>query len=160
MGRLTRSKKIDANDAAIIERQKQALELRKAGASYRRIGDQLGISHEQARRDIEGALALHREDVASSADGLRALEVARLDDTLYKLQLYLNGEPQYDAAGKFLNTKRFAPATVMAAIDRTLKVMERRAKLLGLDKPIKVEHSGDNDNPILIALTKMDVDDL
>lgn len=143
MARSTRGKKTDANDAAIIERQKQALDLRKAGASYRRIGDQLGVSHEQARRDVEGALALHLEEVATSADQLRALELAKLDDTLYKLQLYLNGEPQYDQSGKFSGTKRFSPAVVFAAIDRSLKIMERRSKLLGLEKPVKVDVTSD-----------------
>ena len=41
----------------------------------------------------------------------------------------------------------------LAGIDRCLRIMERRAKLLGLDAAEKVEHSGD----LVISLRSVDM---
>lgn len=137
--------------AAILEREKKALHLKKAGASYRAIGEQLSVSHTQARHDVEQALTYIRDDVGVDAKALRDLEVARLDDDLLKLQDYINGERVIvrDASGNpmvnavdgslIYDVKRYAPTTVMAAIDRKIRIQERRSKLLGLDAPVKFQ---------------------
>lgn len=150
MGR-TRTKAADAKADEQLDREMQALQLRKAGASYRTIGRQLGISHEQARRDVEQALSYIRDDVAQDARKLRDLELARLDDNLLKVQDYIQGERvlvrdgngnpilKPDGSDYVYEVRRFAPATVLAAIDRMLKISERRARLLGLDMPVKYE---------------------
>lgn len=128
------------------EREKQALHLRKAGASYRAIGEQLGVSHEQVRRDIEKALEYIREDVSTDARKLRDIEAARLDDMWLKLQSKLNpkqGEP--------LEYK---------AIDTALRIMERRAKLLGLDAPVQIQNLDFRDataNELRAAMTDKNV---
>jgi DNA-binding transcriptional MerR regulator len=107
----------------ILEREKKALELKKLGYSYRKIGDALDMSHTQARHDIENALAYIKDDVAVDAKALRDLEVARLDDMLLKLQSKIN-DPHN---------------THYKAFDTALRIMERRSKLLGLDAPVKVQ---------------------
>lgn len=106
--------------AAILEREKQALHLKKAGASYRAIGEQLGVSHTQARHDVEQALTYIRDDVGVDAKALRDLEVARLDDYLLKLQPKIT-----------LGSEK--------AIETALRIGQRRSHLLGLDAPVKFQ---------------------
>lgn len=136
--------------ADILEREKKALELKKDGRSYRVIGDLLGVSHTQARHDVEHALSYIRDDVATDAMKVRDLELARLDDDLTKLQDIIRGEryivrdgagnPVFKPNGEPLyDVKQRAPSVVMQAIDRKLRIAERRAKLLGLDMPLQVE---------------------
>jgi len=99
---------------AAVERQGRALELRKAGIGYATIARQLGYAGPSgAYKAIMTALhAVTREPARELVD----LEVARLDDLL--LGLWGN-----------------ARKGNVAAVDRVLKIMQRRADLLGLDAP-------------------------
>lgn len=103
------------------ERRRQALELRKAGATYDRIAQQLGFANRGgAYRAVETAL---REITAEPAQDVRQLELERLDALLLGLW------PQARKGNQ-------------GAVDRVLRIMERRAKLLGLDAPTKAEVGG------------------
>ena len=95
------------------ERHLQALELRKAGVTYEVIAGQLGYANASgARKAVVSALkATLREPAAE----LRELELARLDAMLLPLW-------------------RPVQAGDEKAIDRALRIMERRARLLGLDR--------------------------
>ena len=106
------------------ERRNQALELRKAGASYRAIGEKLGVSHVMAFNYISQALGALAEVQAAAAADLRTIELLRLDD----MQLALAKQVR---------------AGHLGAIDRTLRIMERRSKYCGLDSAIRTENSGD-----------------
>lgn len=95
-----------------LDRHLKALELRKAGVSYRHIAEQLGY------RGVSGAhsavaRALKKAIQEPAAEVLK-LELERLDALL--LALWSDAK-----RGNY------------GAIDRTLKIMERRSKLLGLD---------------------------
>jgi hypothetical protein len=105
------------------ERRERCLELRRAGASYRDIGEQLGISPSAAYKHVNVALNRLREDVNEQAGDLRTLELMRLDSLF---------EKAYGAA----------MAGDLAATDRCLRCMERRSKLLGLDAALRAEISG------------------
>lgn len=100
------------------ERQRKAVELRKAGLGYDAIAVECGY------RDRSGAyravMAALRALVREPAEELRDLEVARLDDML---------------KGLWVNARKGN----VYAIDRVLKIMTRRAELLGLDAPKKVK---------------------
>ncbi len=98
------------------ERELRALELRKAGATYRRIGEHLGITEQGAHKAVMRALNKLIADVSESADQLRELEVQRLDAMLLGL---------WDQA-RLGDVK---------AVTASLRVMERRARMLGLDLP-------------------------
>jgi hypothetical protein len=112
-----------AEKGAILQRQLQALELRKAGYSYRAIGERLGISHVQAYTDVNAELARLTELRKDSTEELRELELERLDVLLKGLEPMARvGNP--------------------GAVNSYLRVMERRAKLLGLDAPTKQEVTG------------------
>ena len=111
------------------ERHLQALELRKAGATYQAIAEQLGYAHgKSAYKAVASAL---RATLREPAAGVRELEVARLDSAL-------------------LAVWRRVQAGDDKAIDRLLRISERRAKLLGLDAAIRKELSGPGGGPLTI----------
>lgn len=110
----------DKEKSKILERQIQVLELRQSGWSFRAIGEKLDISHVQAWQDFQNALTELREVSNDKADDLRQLELERLDAL----------------------TKALEPMAMVGntnSINAYLRVMERRAKLLGLDAPEKKE---------------------
>lgn len=98
------------------ERQAEALELRKAGATYPEIAKRLGYRDKSAAyRAVAAALDELAEETSASAEQLRELENSRLDR---------------------LHTIAWAQATQnrdLAAVDRAIRISERRAKLYGLD---------------------------
>lgn len=101
-----------------VDRHIQALELRKAGVSYQRIAEALGFNSPQAAwKAVNSAL---KKTVQEPSDELRKLEVERLDAA---------------AAAIYPSVKQGQ----YGAIDRWIRIMERRAKLLGLDMPAKVD---------------------
>ena len=108
--------KTSARRVVATERQRQALELRKAGASYEQIKEKLGYRNKtSAYKAVTSAL---RKMLKEPAEEVRSLEAARLDALTVKLW--------HDAL-----------AGQQGAVDRILRIMDRRAKLLGLDAPDK-----------------------
>ena len=97
-------------------RRLQALELRKAGASYQQIGERLGISNGQAFQDVKREMAKIAEQATELATEVRQMELERLD------AMHLGLWPE-------------ARKGHLGAVDRVLRIMERRASLLGLDAP-------------------------
>lgn len=109
------------------ERQRQALELRKAGVGFQQIADKLGYAdHSGAYRAVATAL---KKTLQEPADELRAIEVERLD------QLLLGLWPKAIKGDTW-------------SVDRVLKIMERRSALLGLDAPVKRELTANIDHVI------------
>jgi hypothetical protein len=102
---------------AAAERARQALELRKAGAQYADIATTLGYADASgAYRAVSRALA---KLTAEPAAELRELELLRLDRMLQAIwDQVIRGNH--------------------GAVDRALRIGERRAKLLGLDAPQKI----------------------
>jgi hypothetical protein len=124
--------KTGQKEAAAVRRQK-ALDLRTAGARYRQIGAQLGVSYQTAYRDVQVALGEIATLQAGKAEKLRELELERCD----KLTLALSPK---------------ARAGDEKSVRAVLAVMDRRAKLLGLDAPTKLEHAGANGSPFRFTL--------
>ena len=109
----------DAVDA--LERQLKALELRKAGVAYEEIARALGFKWKSgAFAAVKRAL---KEVKREPCQELIVLEAERLD----KMQTALWAKAIRGDYG---------------AVDRILRIMERRAELLGLDAPEKQEVSG------------------
>ncbi len=99
-------------------KENQTFTLRMAGANYADIADRVGYA------DASGAYrafnrALNRL-VLETPDEARLLELARLDAIS-------------------INLFRSAQQGALGSVDRYLRVMERRSKLLGLDAPDRVE---------------------
>lgn len=57
----------------------QAMRLRITGASFRAIGKQLGVSHENARKRCERAVAELAQQRTDTAEAMRLMESNRLD---------------------------------------------------------------------------------
>ena len=96
------------------ERRRQAVELRKAGATYERIGAKLGVSAQAAWKAVDKALAATKRATSEAAETVRQIELSRLDAM---------------QAGLWLT----AIKGNHGAVDRVLRIMERRARYLGLD---------------------------
>jgi hypothetical protein len=114
----------NAARARKLERQGRALELRRMGWGYVEIASALGIGKSQAHRLVKAGLAEAYATVVSEATELRAEELSRLDAML---------------SGLWPDARKGD----VLSVDRVLKIMERRAKLLGLDAPVKLAHGGD-----------------
>ncbi len=99
------------------EKHAEALQLRKEGKSYQAIADKLGYA------DPSGAMlavknALDRITLEDAED-VKKMELERLNQMLESLDWKL-------AMGDY------------NAIDRALRIMDRRARYLGLDAPTKI----------------------
>ena len=102
------------------ERKRQAVALRIAGATFEQIGERLGISKQAAHGLVVKALEATNKQTAETAEQLRAIELQRLD----ALQAALWADAMRGDEQK---------------VDRVLRVMQRRAALLGLDAPARQE---------------------
>lgn len=112
-------KNTPADDLKAAERRKKALALRLTGATLQEIADHNGTAVSTVHSDIDRALGdIPRQE----ADALRAQEVERLD----RLQRAIWGK---------------ALQGDLPTIDRVLRIIDRRAKMLGLDAPQQVEVS-------------------
>lgn len=97
-----------------LDRTSRALELRKSGATFAHIANELGYANESgAYKAVMRAL---KKTLQEPADEVRMLEVERLDALLSGL---------------------WARKNTPEVTDRILRIMERRAKLLGLDSPVR-----------------------
>ena len=125
------------------ERRLKAISLRKAGHAWESVGAQMGITQQAAQQLVKRALAATMRE--ATAD-LRALEVARLDDLLLALySLATSNDPELPLTRLQLEAQ-----------DRVLRIMERRAKLLGLDAPSKQEITGADGGPISVEAWQAD----
>lgn len=120
-----------ARKAEQAEKRRKALALREANLSYEEIAQAMGWSHRSvARRFVERALkATYQEP----ADEVRRLELRRLD------RLARDWWP-LALARKDAKTGEAIPPDP-DALDRMMKLMDRRAKLLGLDAPVQIEQT-------------------
>lgn len=106
------------------DRERECLSLRKAGATYDQIAERVGITREGARGAVARALAALSDVCTEEAKEVRQLELDRLDVMLLGI---------WDQARR----------GDVQAIDRVLRIQERRAKFLSLDMPDKIYMSGD-----------------
>lgn len=128
------------------ERDADAARLRAQGKTYQTIAETLGWTHASAaRKAVQRALVAV---VQEAGDELRVLEVERLNDLLDRAYQVMDTVHYAHSAGKLIERYdaeqgRFEPlrdsAPILGAMDRVLKIMERRAKLLGLDAPTRHE---------------------
>jgi len=105
-------------DPELVDREIKVLELRRAGLTWQRISEETGYA------DASGAYLAYKRAIKRTmqqpADELREQELDRID----RLQLAL-----WPKAMKGDN----------ASVNTIVRLMERRARLLGLDTPIKIQ---------------------
>lgn len=147
------------------ELQKKICELRMQGYNFTQIAEQLGIrpqhAHEQHRRAMKSIIQAPAQEV-------RDLEVTRLDMMLASLHAdYVkffpvvnsgqvirdvleneDGTPVVHEDGRPVTYKLEDIGPRMQILDRMLKIQDRRAKLLGLDAPVRRTLEGADGGPV------------
>ena len=108
------STKTNADRVRKMERQVKAMDLRRSGLTYQEIANKLGVSLETAHSAVKAGMNEIAEHIRGDAAVLAAEEVARLDAMMVGLWTQ-------------------ARTGHLGAVDRVLRIMERRARLLGLD---------------------------
>ncbi|HEY7183851.1 MAG TPA: hypothetical protein VIC84_20635 [Blastocatellia bacterium] len=129
-------RKTSADMVDVALRQTEALRLRQAGNTFEQIATKLRYSDPSGARNA--VLAALRENVTEPNAEMRALELARLDA---------------------LHAALWSKARLgdLGAVDRVLKLMERRAKMLGLDARQAVDVSVEDRSRTMVecAITAM-----
>lgn len=108
----------------IAEQRREAFALRKAGHDYNYIAAKIGKSRKTACQYVLDELARLAHEVAEDADDVRQIEVQRLDD-MFNVAFVkaIKGD--------------------LKAMEQVVKIMDRRAKFLGLDSATKLAgHKG------------------
>lgn len=103
--------------STLAMRETRAVEMRKAGATYDQIADALDCTRSTAYRTVMRALARNQSE---EVEEFRMIEGARLD----RLQMAVWNR---------------AVSGSESAINTVLRIMDRRARLFGLDAPSKVD---------------------
>jgi len=127
----------------VAERRVAALELRKAGRTYRYIAAMLNVDVHTAWEDVQAELTALRQQATEIAEEVRELELRRLDDWTAALTAQ-------------------AQTGRERSIDSLVRIQERRARLLGLDAPtkqeIKAEHHVTQNDLGLLSNVELAVD--
>jgi hypothetical protein len=122
--------------ALMATQAERALALRVEGKTLQAIADELDVSKTTAHNIVVGAL----NEVRATNKELAQLH----------LQLELERCDQLQAA----LAEKIAKGDVRA-VEASIKVMDRRAKLLGLDAAQKLEHAGPDGGPINVDATSI-----
>lgn len=109
-----------ATDLTQLERRAQAVDLAKTGQPYRAIGAALGVNASTVARDI-AAWAAETKPSVEATEELRKLQLEEINGLAVKLWAKLDGEDY------------------LSVVDRLVKLMERKARLMGLDMPTQVQ---------------------
>jgi transposase len=102
----------------------RAAKLRERGRSYRSIAQVLGVDVHTAYSYVWTHFDQLKRDATESLEKVRHLELVRLDRYLRKLEGII---------------RMHDPEAATKAIATALRVQERRAKLTGLDAPVRTE---------------------
>jgi DNA-binding CsgD family transcriptional regulator len=151
----------------VQNRKNDILRMRTEGMSFREIADEMGLTNGYVYKLYKKAL---KSIIVENVVEVRKMELARLDalqEEVIKvlrefnplvsggrvvydvdlpsdnIELDEEGEPVERSLRKLPDQK-----LKFDAINSALKIMERRAKLLGLDAPVKAEVTGANGGPI------------
>ena len=108
-------------DPDAVERRNTALDMRSRGYSYTDIAKTLGVSRSTAHKYVTTELDKIREETRASAEQVRGLELSRLDRLWRRAEELLDSDDDDGAK----------------AIGAALRIMERRARLLGLDAQVE-----------------------
>lgn len=123
------------------ERRKKIAANLLAGLDYRTMANALGVSIGTIAADVKILMGRWQKEQVGVMDQIVQLEVTRLDRALNAIwNKILDGD--------------------QGAINSMLRIMERRAKLLGLDKPAGLDLTSDGE-PITVKIVKgVSMDDL
>jgi DNA-binding transcriptional MerR regulator len=128
--------------AAVLQRRERAIRLRNQGVQWSQIATELGYSDKAAAcKDVSRALKERREQLALAVDEHREQALAHLDDMAAAVWAVLKARHQTIQNGKVVRDNGepvLDDGPVLSAVDRLLRIEERRARLLGIDAPSQV----------------------
>jgi len=133
----------------VTVRRTKLLELRRQGVRYDddRVADLGYSSPDAARKDLHRALEAHRAAEAAEIGIYRQQENERLDALLEAAwPRATQPSPVFDKEGNVISEE-----LDMRAVDTVLRLMDRRAKLNGLDMPTKAEVTGAGGGPLQMS---------
>lgn len=121
-------------------RDAEACRLRTRGMGYLQIAKELGFADASgAHQAVQRGLQAIRQE---SAEDVRRIELERLDGLLDMAREIAEAAHPTVSAGKVLDVPD--NALRLAAMDRLLRIQERRARLLGLDAPQRISVDAEN----------------
>lgn len=120
-GTVTAPEPMSAKQDEILARRKEVWALRLKGRQVREIAEQLKVGVGTVHRDLEAVRAELDDRVMQFAEVERAVGAARLDTIAFKI---------FNAIDEVV-----VPGDLPTLANALVRIEERRAKLLGLDKP-------------------------
>lgn len=135
------------NQADKIDRTKQrtkAIDMRRVGITWERIATECGYnSAATAAADIYRVLSERTREMGEAVTGLRSIEADKLD-AMERVIIRIMNKPHVLAQqGRIVYNQDGTPvedtAPLFQCVDRLIRIAERRAKLLGLDAPVKAQ---------------------
>jgi hypothetical protein len=129
--------------AAIAERRARVLAMRIEQRPYAEIAVILGVPEHTARKDYTLALEQRKTEVDEQAHLIVSLELSKLDALEHAAWQVLRTRHILAQQGKIVCDSDGRPleddAPTLQAIDRILKIAERRARLRGHDAPLRAK---------------------
>jgi len=134
-----------AEERVLIERRRaRVLAMRIEQRPYSEIARELGITEDVAEKDYQRARDAAKAEFSAARSASVAIEAVRLDAMERAAWEVLRREHIVIQHGKVVRINRRPvkdDGPILDAIDRLVRISARRAKMLGLDAPVKVEVS-------------------
>lgn len=118
------------------ERRNQAMQLRIHGATFKEIGRAMGVTEQRAHQLVSEGVAHQSLYLAETANELIVIEAARLE-RLYAMAYRRATFQPPSPAGP--DPHRPPPEMDYEAARLCVRISERRSKLLGLDRPTRLD---------------------
>lgn len=126
---------------AVLERRAKVAALRRQGMRNQlQVAALLGVDNSTICRDFAALDEEYRERARAETDLEKGIDLDRIEEMMIGLW------PKASTGGYL-------------SVDRVVALMERRAKLLGLDAPTKQQFTGDPDAPMTIVVRYEGEDD-
>jgi hypothetical protein len=142
----------NAERVLIAQRRTRVLAMRVEHIPYEDIAVRLGVSVDLARKDYQLARRQAAADFRAAVAEHRATELIKLDALEREAWRVLKTKHITVQQGRVVRDDDGATieddAPVLQAIDRLERLAKRRAALLGLDAPVRVEVSAEVDEQI------------
>ena len=123
-----------------LERAAEVWKRRCQGATYSTLVAEFGISKTCVHNYIEDTRALLREETQDLAARERAVAIELLDNAIERIVPHINGQIRIESEnerGTVITVEEWQAR--IQACGALTKLLDRKAKLLGMDAPVKVE---------------------
>jgi hypothetical protein len=133
-----------ASEAILAERDNRAVQMRVQRYTLQHISDTLGYSGaSHVAQRIKAVLAARQAELFANADTLVAEQLAEIDELATAAWGVLQRDHYVVNSGALIDGPDGAllkdDGPILQSIDRLARLLERKAKLLGIDKPEKTE---------------------